>query len=441
MNYRPIIIIAVMAVLCGYGFAAEPEEATTDQRLSELEQKIKIIERLREIEAEKAKEKSAALPIVGVGKDGFFLKSADGSFQLKFRGLYQTDARFYTGDTGATDTLLLRRVRPIFEGSLAGRFDFRVVPDFGDGKVVVQDALLGIRVSPMLNLQAGKFKEPFGLERLQSGANLLFVERGLPNNLVPNRDIGVQLTGDLAGGAVSYVTGAFNGVADGASADGDTNSEKDLAARIFARPFKSSARKPLQGLGFGVAVTFGKQSGTLPSYKTPGQQTLFGYATGASADGDHFRVSPQAYYSWASVGLLAELVSSSQDVKKGDVRATLRHTAWQVVTTYVLTGEPSSYVGITPAQTFAPSEGHWGAFEVAFRYGALRIDADAFARGFADSTKSAEQARAWSFGMNWYLSKNVKVVGDYERTTFSRGSPTGDREPEGVILSRLQIAF
>jgi hypothetical protein len=51
-------------------------------------------------------------------KDGFFLESPNGDFKLKLRGYMQTDARVFPleeGDTG-TDTIYMRRIRPIFEG-------------------------------------------------------------------------------------------------------------------------------------------------------------------------------------------------------------------------------------------------------------------------------------------------------------------------------------
>ena len=43
---------------------------------------------------------------------------------------------------------------------------------------------------------------------------MLFMERALPNALVPNRDVGVQVLGDIKGGLVSYLGGVMNGVAD-----------------------------------------------------------------------------------------------------------------------------------------------------------------------------------------------------------------------------------
>ncbi len=65
----------------------------------------------------------------------------------------------------------------------------------------------------------------------------------------------------------------------------------------------------------------------------------------------------------------------------------------------------------------------------------------AFSLGLADATKSARRARAWAAGVNWYLNRNVKLVMNYENTTFIGGAVGGDRSAEHALLSRFQIAF
>ena len=184
------------------------------------------------------------------GQDGFSLKSADGAFEIQLRGYVHTDGRFWTGDDElpATDTFLLRRVRPILEGTLYKFIDFRIMPDFGEGRTQLADGYLEARLSPALRVRAGKFKLPIGLERLQSATDIVFVERGQPANLAPNRDVGVQLSGDLVGGRIAYAVGAFNGVPDGTSGDTDIDDGKDAAARLFVQPF-ASGDGPWKGLG------------------------------------------------------------------------------------------------------------------------------------------------------------------------------------------------
>jgi phosphate-selective porin OprO/OprP len=359
----------------------------------------------------------------------------------------QADSRSVSGKTSNNDdTFLLRRVRPIFEGSVSKYIDFRIMPDFGGGKTELQDAWLDLKYFPEAKLQVGKFKTPFGIERLQSGTDTLFIERGLPNNLVPNRDIGAALHADLLNGKLSYAAGVFNGVADSASLDSDIDNNKELAGRIFVNPWKGGGNWLLDGLGVGFAATTGKAEGTgtsatyLPSFKTPGQATFFSYRSDALADGRHTRYSPQTYYSYGSFGLLGEYVVSEQQVRRGTASEKISNDAWQVAASYVLTGEPASYKSVVPKEPFDPQKGTWGAFEVVGRVGELNVDDDAFP-AFADIASSAKSAKSWGAGLNWIWNKNVKWMIDYDQTKFEGGDSAGDREKERAILVRSQISF
>ena len=425
--------------------AAEAAGAPTAIKLEELDQKLRILERTRELESEAATAKAQEAPSIQAGKDGFAFKSANGDFQLKVGGYVHADGRFYLDDTSnsGVDTFVLRRVRPSLQGTVFKFIDFRILPDFGEGKAQLQDAYLEIRYFPKASLRAGKFKTPFGLERLQSATDIQFVERGLPTGLVPNRDLGIQLSGDLAKKRLNYAVGVFNGTLDGGSVDGDTNDGKDYVARVFATPFQAlRIDHPLNNLGFGFAVSTGKQEGTLPSYKTPGQLTFFSYATGVSANGARTRFSPQAYYYYGRFGLLAEYVQSRQKVKKGTTMVkTVQNSSWQAAVSYFLTGENKSFKSGSPLKAFDPANGGWGAWELVARFGQLDVDPAVYSLGLADSAKSARRAQAWAAGINWYLNKNVKLVLDYEDTGFIGGSATGNRNRERAILNRFQISF
>jgi phosphate-selective porin OprO/OprP len=431
--------------------AEEPEEQTLQEKVEELDQKIRILERKDEIEKEAAAEKAKTATSATSGRDGFSLRSADGAYQLKIRGYVHLDGRFFYDDEErpANDTFILRRVRPIFEGTVFKIFDFRIMPDFGGGTTVLQDAYIDARFSPKIKVRAGKFKPPVGLERLQSATDILFVERGLPTNLVPNRDLGVQLFGDLARGNVSWAAGVFNGVPDGSSGDLDTNDGKDYAARLFFQPFLAD-NGPWKGLGFGVAASTGDQEGTLTStslagYRTPGQQTFFSYRSDGTAagtviaDGERFRLSPQAHLYHGPFGLLAEYVISRQEVQRAGVSAELENTSWQAEASWVFGGEPT-FRAVSPKKPFDREAKTWGAFEIKARYGRLEVDEDTFPL-FANPASAAEAADEWGLGLNWYLNRNVRIYLDYERTEFEGGASVGDREDENVLLSRFQIAF
>jgi hypothetical protein len=83
----------------------------------------------------------AALPVVGIGPDGFFLGSRDSGFLLRLRGVVQADGHAYLSEAlRGNDTVNLR----LWKG---------------------------------LQLRAGKFKTPLSLERLQTEQYVVFIAR------------------------------------------------------------------------------------------------------------------------------------------------------------------------------------------------------------------------------------------------------------------------
>lgn len=423
-----------------------------EARVDALDQEIRILQRLREIAADSAataaKDRQSA---TANAKDGFSLKSADGKYVIRFRGYLQSDGRFFPSSEGVpvVDNLLIRRARPIIEAAVGRYFEFRVMPDFGGASPTIFDAYWDGKFAPEFTVRAGKFKPPIGLERLQSATDIVFAERGLPTNLVPSRDIGLQFSGDISEGLFAYQIGVFNGVPDLANGGDDLSDAKDFAARVFIQPFKSGSFRPL---GFGIAASTGFERGSttasgLPSYRTPGQQALFRYNSSATtpannvyADGKRIRLSPQGYYYTGPLGLMGEYVISRNEVTRAGVTAELEHTAWQAVGSYFLTGEKASFRSPTPKKPFDLKEGGLGAIELVGRYGELSLDEASFPT-YATLASSVQKAKAWGVGVNWHFTRAVKVGVDYEHTTFTGGAATGDRPAENAVIGRFQTSF
>jgi hypothetical protein len=238
------------------GEAEQTEARSTDERIEELDQRVRILARLLELAHDSAVAAARSQPAAVASRDGFALRSADGSFVLRLRGYLQADSRFYgAGTTGQTNSLLLRRARPVLEATLYDRFVFKIMPDFGDGTTVLNEGYGEARLWPVLAVRAGKFKPPIGLERLQSATDLRFIERGLPTGLVPNRDVGVQLSGQLDGGRIGYQAGVFNGLPDLGNADLDTQASKDFAARLFLQPLLAASTGTSRAISSSVRTT------------------------------------------------------------------------------------------------------------------------------------------------------------------------------------------
>src|SRR5258705_11695470 len=122
-------------------------------------------------------------------QDDFFIESADGNTRLNIGLVAQTDGRFFVNEEPApTNTFLIRKARPMFTGRIMKYFDFKVMPDFGNGTSVLQDAYLEIRFSPAFRVRSGKDKVPVGYEWMIGDSYVVFPERALVTDLVPDRD-------------------------------------------------------------------------------------------------------------------------------------------------------------------------------------------------------------------------------------------------------------
>jgi phosphate-selective porin OprO/OprP len=463
-SFRKITpVLAALVILASFVPRLRADESDELKQLRDqlraLEQKILVLERKQEIRDEAAAAAPTA-PKITINDKGFTLASADGANSIKLRGLVQLDSRLFYGDSGVVNnSFLLRRARLITEGTFAKNYSFQFVTEFGGGSATaastpsILDANLGVAVSKELQFKFGKFKSPVGLELLQSDSWTFFAERSLVTNLVPNRDVGAQASGDLLNGTVNYTAGIFGGIADGAtSTNADFDNDKDVVGRVFATPFKNVAGSPVQGLSFGVSASLGREktaSGRTAGYKTDGQQTFFTYAATTIADGQNWRVSPQLDYRNGSFGLLGEYVLSTVNVRPSATgkKAELQNKAWQLAAGYVLTGEDSSFTGVTPKVNFDFANGTWGAFEIAARYANLKIDDAAFPL-YASLSTNADEATSYGLGLNWYLSKAVVFKFDYLQTKFgfAPGAPAISatpilRQDEEAFITRFQVSF
>ncbi len=449
-----------LPVADGADSAAPPD---VERRLRELEETVRrqdeIIRRLEEtVEALRKPATLPAPPVVApptaspenVAKPPTpptsAPASANNALRLRLRGFLQTDARFFPAEGGRTgvDSFLLRRVRPAISGSVGQYADFTIVPIFDEGRAGLIDAFVDVRQAPQLQFRFGLFKTPFSLERLQSGADLQFVERSLAQNLAPNRDTGFMVHGDTLKGRMSYAASVLTGAPDAANVYGDAGRGKDFAGRIFARPFAREKGTFFQGLGLGLAATYGSRDEAFQStFRTAAREPFFRYRSGTAYAGDVVRLAPQFYHYYRQFGMMGEAYLTRETLRRAGVVAPVANHGWFLQGSYVLTGEDATFRSVVPEQPFDPSRGQWGAFELALRYSRFQADREVFTRGFADPTQAARTANAWTFGLNWYLNSALKFQLNYERTDFNGPLAFGSafRDREDVILTRFQLVY
>ena len=87
---------------------------------------------------------------------------------MKFTGQIQLDYRDFvnTKDRTDIDTFLLRKARFGLEATLFQYYEFRFLPDFGQGTSIIQDCFMNIHYWDEFQLETGRFKQPVSYEQL-----------------------------------------------------------------------------------------------------------------------------------------------------------------------------------------------------------------------------------------------------------------------------------
>lgn len=430
--------------------------------------------------------------VVTAGGNGFSIESADHQFRLRLGTLLQADDReFWTpANNGGSpgDGLELRRARIIFDGTVWGIYDFRIEPEFGSRTggaggtssttATLANASMNVRYSEQLQFLAGRFKGPVGYERSELVADDIWVENGLTQNLTTQYTQGFLAHGDIDNNLVSYGAGVDEDVRDNANGDfqGMIDNNYSFIGDVYVNPFNKSGIAALQGLGFGVTGSMGNRgdvktaaNSPLAAYTTPGQTNILTYNTTAksgqtvteSEDGPGFRLAPVVYYYNGPLGAYGDYaVSSIRTLRTvtgtgtgtGNRYATLQNEAWEVVGSYVLTGEDASYTGVIPRTNFNLRTHSWGAFQLVARYGQMTFDNDYYTSvGDAAATSvggpiASQGPRVVTdigLGLNWYLNSNVKAQLEYDNTSYTGGlwPVNPENADQNVILTQLQLAF
>jgi phosphate-selective porin OprO/OprP len=422
-------------------------------------------------------------PTVLAGWDnGFFIRSPDELFRLRFTGQIQTDYRSYenTSDTTDVDTFLLRRARLGIEADMFDAYEFRFLPDFGLGRTVIQDCYVNVHYVDPIQFEAGKFKQPFSYEQLIQDRYLPTVERSLIDQLTPGRDLGAMFHGqNLFGGRLDWAIAIGNGEVNGNSGaqvgntpvlDRDSNRNKDFSGRIATRPFNTDCFPLwLRGLQVGISGTTGVnlESANPLTLTTPSGVPWYTFAATVRANGLRNRWSPELEYFYGPFGFSAQFYEEDEKFNPtttGVASAYDINVAFEggyVLGTLLLTGEQrfgysQAIDPISPFNPFHPLAAP-GGWELVCRASRLVLGSGAFQPYpvpraapvvlVADPTTSTKGVTELTVGFNWYLNRWVRVQFNYEHDWFDtpihigNPGPTGLVDHQDALLSRFQIIF
>lgn len=360
--------------------------------------------------------------------------------RVALSGYVQVDGRWVSGpQTRAPDGLLLRRARLVFDASSPDGWHLRLQPDFGQGRVQVQDAYVGF-VRHGITARAGRFRPAFGTERMQSSSTLLAPERGIVNSLMPSRNFGAQFM--LERGPWRLAAGGFRTPigSDVASidTDGDINATAgtghDLLLRVAHVREQGGRYVEMQS-----GALWGRERGTvdapaLSRVLSVAQQPILtfvddGTPTGtARAAGARARLTSGALIGTRRHVLALEGAWFAQRVAHGGVERTPVVGAGTLRFARVWHGERARSQDVVPASAR-------GALDVGVRAGFVR----AWGEGLRSiiTRNSVSSARTVGVAMSWVPTRLTRATVSYDLTE-RRSNRT---QPEHALHVRWQQGF
>jgi len=250
---------------------------------------------------------------------GFSIESKDKAFSLRITGQLEGDYREFlnTKDRTDIDTFLLRRARFGLEARLFKYYEFRFLPDFGQGTTIVQDAYMNVHYWDAFQAEIGRFKQPVSYEELIQDRYVPTLERSLIDQLVPSRDLGAMIHGeDVLDNRLDYAVSVSNGEINGNSSD--LNNHKDVDGRIAIRPMNDPDVSPwIRGIQVGVSGGFGiEQEAMNPAtLRMPDTVPFLNFNSTVRADGRRTRLSPEVAYFNGPFGFLAQDYDKHQGLR------------------------------------------------------------------------------------------------------------------------------
>jgi len=363
-----------------------------------------------------------------------------GEVALTLGGYLQVDGRWVSGALQSQpDGLLLRRARLIFDAAMPGGWHVRLQPDFGQGRVLVQDAFVGFQ-GARVTARIGRFRPAYGVERFQSSATLLHSERSLVNSLMPSRSFGAQVA--VQHDALTLTLGAFRTpvgtdlqVVD---TDGDVDAREGSGHEWLARAAWARQRGARYASAQ-FALLAGRERGELEAtgvsrLLTVGQQPLLAFrsdGTGdgtAVADGARRRLSGGGFLGNAHTMLAFEGALFTQGARVAEAR--------REVTAGVLAWRGAHVIGGTrrPSQEVLPSNSR-GAVDLGARIAILGVWGEDIGRVI--TRRSVTRATSGGVAVGWIPTSLTRLSLAYEVTVV----PPGRSVREHALLLRVQQGF
>ena len=387
----------------------------------------------------------------GDGGSGWFVM--DDRPSLRLGGILRLDLTSKIGLTVRTapdedPDAAMEQSRIGVDGRLFEVVEFQIEREVGDDEQPWRDVFAEFRKWRGMRVRGGRFKVPFGRERLTSISDLDFVHRSIPTEaLTPGRDTGIELNGRILGRTLNYQAGVFQHDGDVSRGGTDAPAGRTAAARVVSTPFARASSRALQRVEVGLSMTTGDvpeglnglRARTSNEYEAVAPVYVFGRRVRFGADA----AFAQGPLSFKGEFLEARDQRQRQGLGEEDLPDVVA-SGWYVSGTAFVVGRLKS-------NGTAPRTPLWGGGIGAIQIGA-RVESLAFgSTAPGDEALRAPRAanirrndiHALTLGVNWFPVRFVKLQGNVIREHVQDPERRPDpARPWGTTgLFRVQFAL
>ena len=396
-------------------------------------------------------QKVESLPIDARLQDGILVfQNKAANYKMWFDVRVQGDAAVFFGYdknlVSIGNGMNIRRSRFAIKAQLDKNWYGELDTDWTSGTPEIKDAILEYTGIPNLSIKMGNFKENFSIQRNTTSRYLQFMERPMVTALAPSRHLGVAATWSCP---LVWVSGGVFGpelksseemtaMEDG-NKDYGLNEGLSYTGKVAIRPINNQT----SSLHIGAAV----------SYREPKLTSTDGYNatryssrnstsinrkkfldTDAIKGLDHelaYTVElaghwKQLRYEGAYIARTAYLDPEKTVIPKEDLGPQTAD-GWYVQAGWLLFGGQQNYDAKGGKYTRINPGRSWGDVELCARYEVADFNCSKYYAGGS--------AQAFTLGLNFYPTKNVKFVIDYQyniNDKYANGKGANDGTDEAA---------
>lgn len=407
---------------------------------------------------------------------GMKFETTDKNFEFTMRGRLHADAVNHgdggrTTDAGrivdgtaaggagndANDGVGIRRARMEFAGKFYKNVAWRMQYEFANNtKPLFKDMWIAYTGWDLATITVGEQKRPFSLQQMMSSNDMMFTERGWDYAFTAPLERATGLRLDSNGKNWSAAVGVFGDSING-NANGDTVKNDQgwsTAGRATWAPYlekdqvlhvgmSGSYTKTEDSVNDGHGKARFKVSPTgsisdLTLFDTGHMSNIRDYTNvGVEAAGIYGPFSAEAEYTRSYVAREDKGITSADPND-------LTFDGWHMDAHYSITGESRHYDAKTgtfgrvkPNRNFDMAGG-WGAWELAGRI--MQID-------MSDKNFRAGRGTASSFGLNWNLNPNLRLMADYthvwdiDNPMHNPGNAAKGKDPANLDYAQLRASL